>query len=203
MRAWGDLTDVELDTFIGLRFLMGIDKKAEQRMYWNILGPHYQPIFPENMARDRFEAIQHMIHFADNEEDRVEEDRVWKLRTVIDLLNYQCSTVYIPRQIVSVDESLWNFKGRLGFRQFNPSKRARYGVKVYKLSESTGRAAGYTSAFKIYTGQDKTTKDTNVSMKVVSSSTRGTRCIPTTGIAPQTYSTTSRVVRHMTLGPRT
>lgn len=41
------------------------------------------------------------------------------------------------------------------FVTYNPTKRARFGLKVYKLSVSTGPMCGYISAFRFYTGQDK------------------------------------------------
>uniref|UniRef100_A0A8C5MX79 PiggyBac transposable element-derived protein domain-containing protein n=1 Tax=Leptobrachium leishanense TaxID=445787 RepID=A0A8C5MX79_9ANUR len=43
------------------------------------------------------------------------------------------------------------YKGRLGFKQYIPSKRSRYGVKVYKLCDSE---SGYTQAFRVYEGKD-------------------------------------------------
>ncbi|XP_050038624.1 piggyBac transposable element-derived protein 4-like [Dermacentor andersoni] len=42
------------------------------------------------------------------------------------------------------------FRGRLCFVQFNPSKRARFGIKFYKICEST---SGYCLKFAIYTGK--------------------------------------------------
>jgi len=37
---------------------------------------------------------------------------------------------------ISVDESLMLWKGQLGFRQYIPIKRARFGIKSYELCES-------------------------------------------------------------------
>ncbi|GFR13151.1 piggyBac transposable element-derived protein 4 [Trichonephila clavata] len=56
------------------------------------------------------------------------------------------------KEMLSLDESLMKFKGRLSYKQFNPSKRARFGIKFYKICESK---SGYCSGFKIYTGNDK------------------------------------------------
>lgn len=47
----------------------------------------------------------------------------------------------------------------MSYKQYNPSKRARFGVKFYKLCESK---SGYCIQFKIYTGQD-TKKNSNTS----------------------------------------
>lgn len=54
---------------------------------------------------------------------------------------------------ISIDEFLWKFRGRLSFRTYNPSKRARFEVKIYRLSASDGVGAG--SVFRIYTGKQK------------------------------------------------
>ena len=167
MKAWWDLTEAELDDFLALRLLMGIDSKGCTKDYWSTDSLHAQKIFPETMSRDRFASISKNLHLEDNEGDRQEGDRLWKIRTVLDRLNVQCQNVFTPERVITVDESLWKYRGRLHFVQFNPSKRARYGLKVYKLSASTGKAAGYTSSFRIYTGQDKIHKKTNVSMDVV------------------------------------
>ena len=55
----------------------------------------------------------------------------------------------------------------LGFKQYNPSKRARFGIKVYKVCQSSGPAAGYTWNMKIYCGQDQTDDGLPASTKVV------------------------------------
>nr|XP_027236124.1 piggyBac transposable element-derived protein 4-like [Penaeus vannamei] len=45
---------------------------------------------------------------------------------------------------ISIDELLWKFRGRLAFWTYNPTKKARFGLKVYMLYASIGLAAGYT-----------------------------------------------------------
>lgn len=49
-------------------------------------------------------------------------------------------------------------------KQFNPSKRTRFGIKFYKVCEST---SGYCNNFKIYSGNDKTNLDYSASETVV------------------------------------
>ena len=55
------------------------------------------------------------------------------------------------------------YKGRLAYKQFNPSKRARFGLKIYKLCEAK---TGFCSKFKIYIGQDKTDPNDSASENV-------------------------------------
>ena len=106
------------------------------------------------MKRDRFDAITRHLHFTDNT-TADPDDRLRKLRPVVDCLNATFTSVFKPEKIVSVDESLWRYRGRHHAVQYVPSKRARFGYKAYKLCASDGLAAGYTSTFKVYMGQDR------------------------------------------------
>ena len=65
-----------------------------------------------------------------------------------------------------MDESLLKFHGRLKFKQYNASKRSRFGLKVYRLCESGAGMCGYTWNFKVYSAQDKD-KSIPASSKVV------------------------------------
>ena len=58
--------------------------------------------------------------------------------------------MYTPEANIAIDESLMLYKGRLGWVQYLPLKRARFGIKYYMLCESS---SGYVWNFMIYTGQ--------------------------------------------------
>jgi len=53
-------------------------------------------------------------------------------------------------QAVSI-ESLLLWKGRLLFKQYPPPKQSRFGIKLYKLCESS---TGYVYTFYVYVGKD-------------------------------------------------
>ncbi|XP_037791254.1 piggyBac transposable element-derived protein 4-like [Penaeus monodon] len=106
------------------------------------------------MSRDRFDNLTSALHFANNEGEHDAEDRLWKLCPVIDVLDSTYRSVLVPNQNVTVDESLWAFKGRHHALHIIQA-RARRGLKVYKLCSSDGPEAGYTAAFNIYMGQDR------------------------------------------------
>lgn len=77
---------------------------------------------------------------------------------------------YVPRQDVSIDESLMLFKGRLGWVQYIPMKRRRFGVKYFMLCEAK---TGYVWKLIIYVGKgtqfDEDFSDLQVSSHVVMS----------------------------------
>ena len=156
----------ELLAYFSLRVTMGIQPRPCYRDYWSSNEHLRSDVFPKIMSRDRFDHLTTRLHFSHLEDgEEVPEDRLWKLRPVIDALNTAFVETLVPDSHISIDESLWKFRGRLGFVTYNPSKRARFGLKVYKLSASIGPSAGYTVLSRIYTGQDRS--DMPASTKVV------------------------------------
>lgn len=126
-------------------------KKSNVQSYWSRRSIIESPIFQKTMPFRRFAQLSHLLHFSNNEVEN-KDDRMCKLRVIIDHLNKQFISIYTPDEYVSLDESLMKYTGRMSYKQFNPSKRARFGVKFYKLCESK---SGYCMKFKIYRGQDK------------------------------------------------
>ncbi|XP_042867507.1 piggyBac transposable element-derived protein 4-like isoform X2 [Penaeus japonicus] len=150
-RKWHDTSREELHAYFGLWLLMDLLPKPDMKVYW--LDPLFaQPIFPETMQIERFVELTQNLHAVDNSGVHPADDRLWKLRPVIDMLNQQFLSVYTPPQRITVNESVWMFRSYLG-------------VKVYKLCVSDGATAGYTSTFQIYAGQDKS--EFPLSMKAI------------------------------------
>ncbi|CAI9598275.1 unnamed protein product, partial [Staurois parvus] len=113
------------------------------------------PVFSAAMARHRYKSIMCFMHFNNNTlyhpRGDPEFDQLHKIQPFVNHLNQKFADVYTPQQNICVDESLINFSGRLAFKQFLPSKHARYVVKMYKTCE---RATVYTYKFRIYEGKD-------------------------------------------------
>jgi len=89
------------------------------------------------MQHDRFELILKFWHYCNNEE-LTENDRLFKLRRISEMLISRFQAVYTLERNVSIDESMVLWRGRLRFRQFIPGKRHKYGVKLYLLCEPSG-----------------------------------------------------------------
>ena len=68
------------------------------------------------------------------------------MRPVLDELFEKFQTVYTPDPSIAIDESLLLWKGRIIFQQFLPLKRARFGIKMFCLSEDSG----YMYRFRVY-----------------------------------------------------
>ena len=109
------------------------------------------------MTRDRFRLLLSMLHFADNNNPN-ELDRLWKVRKVFEMFTKNYKEYFVPFQNIIIDESLVLFKGRLLWKQYIPSKRHRFGIKIFVLCDcETGIILGMI----VYTGTniDYPTKD--------------------------------------------
>ena len=124
------------------------------------------PFYSEVMLRDHFLQSLSNRHFANNADDDG-SDRLFQIQQVVEPIISNCRETFTPYQNIATDESLLKFHGKLGFKQYNPSKRAKFGIKVNKICQSLGPAAGYTWNMKIYCGQVQTNDRSPLSTKVV------------------------------------
>ncbi|XP_068089438.1 piggyBac transposable element-derived protein 4-like [Hyperolius riggenbachi] len=152
---WTPVTTQDLKMFLGLIFNMARCPKPEQQMYWTKNPIHCIPIYSAKISRCRFQMLLTCLHFSNNDDDvgtdNPAHNRLFKLRPFIDHLNKVFAEAYVPEQKIAIDESLIPYHGRLAIKQYIPSKRSRYGIKLYKLCES---GSGYTFKLKIYEGKD-------------------------------------------------
>ena len=90
-----------------------------------------RPVFTGTMSRNRFTEIQKYLHF-DNRATRAHRQATDKLAAFRDfwmLFQAQLPKYYIPGTDLCVDEQLVAFRGRCSFKQYIPSKPAKYGLK--------------------------------------------------------------------------
>ncbi|PSN43194.1 hypothetical protein C0J52_11300 [Blattella germanica] len=95
------------------------------------------PIFGHTMSIERFLHLSHFLHFADiNNKD--EAHKLKKLRFLLTHFSKKNFTeLYNLCQNIALDGSLMKYRGRLSYVQCNRSKRARFGIKIYKICALT------------------------------------------------------------------
>ena len=141
VHEWKPTDRAEMLTFLAILILMGIVHKPRLPMYWSTDSILATPIFNQVMRRDRFLLLVRFFHFADNTKYNPadpDRDKLYKIREVINMIKDRCGKVYSPGKSLSMDESLVLFKGRLSFKQYISSKRARFGIKLYQLCTFNG-----------------------------------------------------------------
>jgi len=149
-------TDItEIKQFLGLTLLMGLVHKPSVASYWWLDGVLQTPVFGTVMKRNRFQLLLRFVHFNNNSHlpavVQPTTDRLYKVRPLLAHLFEKFQSIYGIQQDVSVDESLLLWKGRLVFKQYLPLKCSRFGIKLFKLCESS---TGYTYRFHVYVGKD-------------------------------------------------
>jgi hypothetical protein len=95
----------------------------------------------KTMKQDRFCHILRYLHFTNRDEpDKRDDnfDRLWKMRTIFDMLNDSYAKYYSPTEHLAVDEIIVLFKGRVVFKQCILKKHKLSGIKVYKLCDTKG-----------------------------------------------------------------
>ena len=152
-QRWKNVSSAEMKQFLSLYLLTGIVRKPEMNQYWSTNPMLKTPIFNNVMSRNRFQLILEFFHFNDNSKYDVNDpkrDRLFKIRPVVDYLLEKFKSAYTPSKNISIDEELLIWKGRLGFKQYIPNKRARFGIKMFSICEDVG----YLWNSFVYIGKD-------------------------------------------------
>jgi hypothetical protein len=92
------------------------------------------------------------LYFVDRDNgNRNRNDRLSELIFALDYLNKHFQSMYTPTVDTATDEILVKCHGTPAFLQLSPAKRARFGVRYYKLRDS---ACECCMQFKIYAGNN-------------------------------------------------
>lgn len=168
---WSETDSDEIMKLLAFLLLQGLHQKPDNKSYFSRRKILETPIFLELFTERRFHLLLKFLHFVNNEEyDEATcgSRRLYKLKPILDHLNDRFRSVYTPDCDVSIDESLMMWKGRLAWKVFIPSKRARFGIKSFELCEAK---SGYVWNFLIYVGKetifDESLKDEAYGSKVV------------------------------------
>ncbi|KAJ8965325.1 hypothetical protein NQ314_004211, partial [Rhamnusium bicolor] len=131
---WKPLQRSEFLIFLGLLFHTGTVKCSRLEDYWKT-----DPLF--NLK---------CLHFARNPGEGAPkpDDRLYKIKPVIEFFNNKMRNTYYPGKELSLDESMMLWRGRLVFRQYIKNKRHKFGIKLYMLTEPSGTVL----EVEVYTG---------------------------------------------------
>ena len=100
-------------------------------MFHEIFG---KPVFSATISRNRSKFLIAHISF-DNHIPRPtpwQHDRFAVFREIFEEFNKNCGKFLIPDDYLSLYETLYPTRTQISFKQFNPSKPAKYGM-LYKL----------------------------------------------------------------------
>ncbi|XP_051913269.1 piggyBac transposable element-derived protein 4-like [Hippocampus zosterae] len=163
---WSLLTPQELRAYIGLLLLAGVYRsrhEATSSLWGEKTG---RPLFANAMSHRRFAEINGMLRFHNVQKPK--QHHANKLSPISELWsrwNFRLQKMYNVGRDVCVDEQLIAFRGRCNFKQYMPSKPAKYGIKIWALCDAQ---TSYAYHLEVYTGKPPNgTRETNVGMCVV------------------------------------
>lgn len=134
--TWKEVDTECMRKFIALTLLMGLIKKSTVKSYWSTEPMLDTPYFRACMSRERYTSILRYIRFSDPY-SVVNSEKLTRLQDFLRLMKQICDK-YKPDELLCIDESLILFKGRIHFKMFIRTKRSRFGIKIFLLTDSNG-----------------------------------------------------------------
>lgn len=147
-----NVTKEELHVFFGGLLLSGYGKYTNKRMYW-AREDDVPKILSDSMRLNRFESILRNLHLNDNTQTD-KEDKLYKLRPLISILNKNFNIFGGLEENLSIDESMIPYYGKHYAKHYIKGKPIRFGFKNWALCTDNG----YMLAFDIYTGKSAQTE---------------------------------------------
>ncbi|XP_047103529.1 piggyBac transposable element-derived protein 4-like [Schistocerca piceifrons] len=136
VHSWQNTTRDKVKTLIGMLVLQGILHKPDRKMYFSKRESVDTPFFRKVMSEKRFHLLLKFLHFADNtsyDPLGTTSRKLFKIHATMEHLRHKFRSVYMPERNITVEKSLLLWKGRLGWKQYIPSKHSRFGIKLYEL----------------------------------------------------------------------
>ncbi|XP_031582777.2 piggyBac transposable element-derived protein 4-like [Oreochromis aureus] len=177
--GWKTMDRAEFRAYLGLLILAGVYRSRGEacESLWD--SESGRSVFRAVMPLKTFRAYSSALRFDDREtreprrvDDRGRYDKLAPIRAVWDEWCARLPVMYRPGPEVTVDERLVPFRGRCPFRQYMPSKPARYGIKIWVLCDSR---SSYAWKMQLYAGKaDKLgPPEKNLAARVVMDLTEG------------------------------
>lgn len=144
---------MEVEALIGLLFLAGVKKmnRLNCEELFSTAGDSPE-LFRLTMSQQRYLFLLRHIRFDDHEtrDARKALDKLAPIRDVFNQINENCKKNFSLSHCATIDEMLVAFRGKCSFRQYIPSKPAKYGVKIFALADAI---MFYTANMEVYVGK--------------------------------------------------
>mmetsp|Transcript_126734 Transcript_126734/g.364538 ORF Transcript_126734/g.364538 Transcript_126734/m.364538 type:complete len:609 (+) Transcript_126734:875-2701(+) len=153
-KRWVNITRKDLESFIAVLFISGLQKRKDKPSHWfsdNRLLEN--PIMKKVMSGRKFFTILRYLHCCPVENldpTASDYDPSYKVAELWKYLHQRFERLFVPGQQLSLDETLLRAFGRIKFKVRIVSKAARYGIKVYVLTDA---ATAFVLQVLIYTGR--------------------------------------------------
>ncbi|XP_053274074.1 piggyBac transposable element-derived protein 3-like, partial [Pleuronectes platessa] len=171
--GWKGMDATDLRAYVGLLILAGVYRSRGEAAasLWD--AESGRAIFRATMPLKVFHTYSRLLRFDDREtrRERRASDKLAAVREVWDAWAARLPLLYNPGPEVTVDKQLVPFRGRCPFRQYMPSKPAKYGIKSWVACEAV---SSYAWKMQVYTGKPSGgLPERNLGLRVVLDVTEG------------------------------
>ena len=115
----------DLKAFIAFLLLSEYIDLPIRPRFWECSGDVHNDTASSMMSRNRFDEIMKYLHLADNTSFDPHV-KFSKVRPLLDTVNKQCLSNYLPEQTVSINESMVPYFGRHGCKQLMKNQACTY-----------------------------------------------------------------------------
>lgn len=131
------LSNLELDTFIGIIIFSAINKRESQRDYWST-DPYLScEVVKSTMSSIHFKEIKSKIKYSKSLECK-ENNKAWPVRYILKKFCENIRQFGYFKTGLSIDESTVKSYARTSLKQFIPKKPIRFRLKFWSLCTSDG-----------------------------------------------------------------
>lgn len=147
-----ETNEEEIKALIGILYISGVMKSAHlnTKDIWAKDGTGTDIVIC-TMSRKRFHFLMNCLRFDDKStrNKRKQHDKITHIREIFEAFKTNSQSTYTVSENVTIDENLEAFRGRCSFRVFMKSKPAKYGLKIFMLTDSQ---SFFTYNMEIYCG---------------------------------------------------
>jgi Transposase IS4 len=153
-KDWSNITWKDLEHFIAILFVTSIQKRKDKPSNWFSDNKLIEcPLVKKIMSGHKFLTILRYLHLCEMKEQNPNDesyDPAYKVAEFRDYLEKRYTLLFIPGQQLSLDKTLIRAFGRIKFKVRIVSKAARYGIKVYVITDAR---TAFVLRVLIYTGR--------------------------------------------------
>ena len=141
-KIWKNVDRLEMDAFVGLHIIAGAYRAHYRftRELWS--DQHGQPIFRATMSETRFRQLKAALR-TDDTKRRDPSDKLAPVRHVWELFLKNIQKWYNVGPLLTIDEQLLEYHGRVAFRQYIGSKPGKFGMKIFWICDAETAYAVY------------------------------------------------------------
>ena len=149
---WAPLSVAELTVFIGILLKAGVSPRRRIAHYWSTINGFRDEDIASAMTLKRFLDVYAVLTFRMSDDVAIPNDKLWKIRTVVDAVCARFREGLNPSQTLAIDESMLK-----SLTKYNPtsvmmpSKPIKQGTKVWVVGDSE---YDYVYGLEIFQGGD-------------------------------------------------